>query len=584
MVIMNNLAAMNGNRMYNINNKKKASSAEKLSSGYKINRAADDAAGLSISEKMRRQIRGLSKGVKNAQDGISLCQVADGALAEVQDMLHRITELSVQAGNDTNTEQERQAIQEEVNQILKEIDSIGDNTTFNKQPVFRGSDTVIQNTDGTSASYGKLEFSDFKLSDVSLGETPLMSGENADMMHLQAVVDKNDSPLDGKTFNLIYGNGSTSNSSIRITDSSGTRVVNLEQMSVSAVQNDANGELSRTFTYGSGTVPTVKITQTVKIDSSQSQTEQNYIISYKFETSSDVSNLEFLFHADTAYNNNDRCEGYFINGSRVDESCVYGSSALTNSNVSISNVPESLSIIDIDNALPFSEKISFDPQEKPDSMSIGNYSRIDEWGYYNSLDTNLGVSTDREDLGFSLYYNLKDEIENVNNPGKASIEFKYGIVSTDQDNNLNNITINKDNSAAMEHSEDSSWWIQSGCNAGDGMHLVIGEMNAEYLGIERLDVTTSTYANHALDAVQKALEKVSGNRSNIGAQQNRLEHSIANGENIIENTTAAESRIRDADMAKEMLAFSSFNILQQASQSMLAQANQSTQGILSLLQ
>ena len=122
MVLSHNISAMNANRQYGIVTTNKAKSTEKLSSGYKINRAADDAAGLSISEKMRKQIRGLSRGVENTQDGVSLCQVADGALAEVQDMLHRITELSVKAANGTNSESDRQAIQKEINQILSEVD------------------------------------------------------------------------------------------------------------------------------------------------------------------------------------------------------------------------------------------------------------------------------------------------------------------------------------------------------------------------------------------------------------------------------------------------------------------------------
>lgn len=140
-IVAHNLSAMNAQRQFGINTRSKIKSTEKLSSGYKINRAADDAAGLSISEKMRRQIRGLTQGVENTQDGVSLCQVADGALAEVNDMLHRITELSVKSANGTNSEQDRQYIQEEISQILQEIDRIGDTTTFNEMHIFKGQNT-----------------------------------------------------------------------------------------------------------------------------------------------------------------------------------------------------------------------------------------------------------------------------------------------------------------------------------------------------------------------------------------------------------------------------------------------------------
>lgn len=137
-VVAHNLLAMNANRQFNITNKNKAKTTEKLSSGYRINRAADDAAGLSISEKMRRQIRGLSQGVRNTEDGVSLCQVADGALAEVTEMLHRITELSIQSANGTYTDDDRQAIQQEISQIQQEIERIGETTEFNERKIFGG--------------------------------------------------------------------------------------------------------------------------------------------------------------------------------------------------------------------------------------------------------------------------------------------------------------------------------------------------------------------------------------------------------------------------------------------------------------
>ena len=586
MVIMHNLVAMNGNRMYGINNKKKASVTEKLSSGYKINRAADDAAGLSISEKMRKQIRGLTQGVENTEDGVSLCQVADGALAEVNEMLHRITELSVKAANGTNTEEDRKAIQEEINQIVREIDKIGDTTTFNDQPVFRGTDFVLKEIDGTTASFGSLKFDDFKLTDVSLGKTPLKANESADTMHFQAIVDNSTSVLDGKVFSLIYGDGSTSDSSLRITDSANNQIIiNMEQLTSTNFSTNGTDEWSRDFSYSSGNGLDLTITQKVKLDESSAD-EKKYVISYDFTKSADVKNVEFMFHVDSAYNNNDTCEGYFINGNRVENYCVYNQNAagsnLTNgANTSAyihnGNIPDSLSIIDVDNALAFSEKISFGTRE-PDSLSIGHYSEIREWTYYNSLDNKLGENTSRKDLGFSLYYDLGDLSQD------SSITFNYGIVNTKKDTNLNNVPLKGDIRTVTEHLEKNSVWIQSGAEAGSGMYVTIGEMNASVLGIKDIDVSTESGANHVLDVIDGAIYKVSSNRARIGAQQNRLEHAIANEENIIENTTAAESQIRDTDMAKEMVKFSNLNILEQVGHSIMAQANQSNQGVLNLLQ
>ena len=166
--IQNNLLAMNANRMLNITNGKKTKSTEKLSSGYRVNRAADDAAGLAISEKMRRQIKGLTQGTRNTQDGISMCQIADGALNEVSDMMHRLTELSVQSANGTNDEQDRQAIQQEVNALLDEIDRVSDTTTFNEIEIFKPDITIIGNVMSREDAMRELSNGGFKTVDSDI--------------------------------------------------------------------------------------------------------------------------------------------------------------------------------------------------------------------------------------------------------------------------------------------------------------------------------------------------------------------------------------------------------------------------------
>lgn len=582
-IVAHNLPAINTQRQFGINLKNKVKSTEKLSSGYKINRSADDASGLAISEKMRRQIRGLTQGVENTQEGISLCQVADGALAEVDDMLHRITELSVQSANGTNTEIDRQYIQEEIQQLLVEIDRIGDTTTFNEQPLFKGVDKVIKNPDGTNASLGNIPFSDFKLADVSLGKTPIAAGDGGDTLRLQAIVDNEDSIFNGRTFNLIFGNGSTSNSSFRITDSASNKVtVKLEELTATNFTTNGTDEWIREFSYTSDAGQTVKIKQSVGVKDTSAD-EKDYVISYEFEKSGDIENLEFMFHVDTAYNNDDLCERYFVDGNKVDKFCVYSQNGsdltvgATSSYVYNGTIPNSLSIIDTDNALAFSEKISFGSGVKPDSLSIGIYSSIDDWSYYENLDAQLGRDAERRDLGFSLYYDLDDLSQDSN------ISFNYGIVSAEIDSNLANTVIKKEKDVATDHLDEWSVWIHSGVEAGDGIFVTIGEMNTEVLGLKGLDVSTVEGAEEAMTAVKGALQKISKNRSTIGAQQNRLEHTVANEENVVENTTAAEAQIRDTDMAKEMVKYSNLNILEQAGHAMMAQANQSNQGILSLL-
>lgn len=592
-IAAHNLAAVNAQRQYKIISNRKAKMSEKLSSGYRINRAADDAAGLSISESMRRQIRGLTQGVRNTQDGISLCQVADGALAEVNDMLHRITELSVQAANGTNSEQQRQYIQNEINELITEIDRISDETKFNDRKIFKGTDDVVRNADGSPMIEGDIDFSDFRLPDLTLGQHPFGTNDSANRLALQAIVDNPDLAANGKIYNLIYGSGSTSSSSIRVRYQNGGQEV-CEEVLLSSLQSqnynvsDASGTpvWSREFNYKNDNAGIdIVIRQQITIDGSGAD-EKKYGISYSLinNGSTDVK-TDFMFHVDTAYNNNDRCEGYFVNGQRVDNYCIYSkpdsvfTDGINSSYIYDTGVPDSFSIVDTDKALAFSEKITLTGANKPDSVSIGHYAQIDDWIYYDNLSSNLGTNAYRADLGFSLMWNFELGANQSQNVG-----FDYGIAAVEQDSNLAGVPVNKSTESVINHEDKLSLWIQSGCEKDSGMWLEVDEMDSQILGIRGLDVTTVWGAKSALNSVKDALESVVTNRSKIGAQQNRLEHTIINEDNIIENTTAAESRIRDTDMATEMIKFANYNILEQVGQAMMSQANQKNQGVLSLLQ
>lgn len=594
-LVAHNILAMNAQRQLGINTRSKGKSTERLSSGYKINRAADDAAGLAISEKMRRQIRGLSKGIENAQNGTSMCQVADGALVEVSDMLHRLTELSVKSANGTNSYDDRQYIQSEINALVEEINRIGNTTTFNDIYIFRGQQMPVLNPDGSPAYEKDLTISDFTLTDVNLGYVPFTAGSGGDSLSLRAIVNNSSSAFNGNNYNLIYGNGSTSHSSIRISyqdpaNSSNTvmKEVALRDMTISDYNYDSTAKTwSRKFSYQNEDGVDVSITQRVGIDET-SNNEKKYLLNYEITNQSaslDVT-TQFMFHVDTAYNNNDRCEGYFTNGSRVDDMTIYSApgSPFTNGSTSPhvqTGIPDSFSIVDVDNALPFSEKVSFDGGTKPDSLSVGIYSAIDKWNYYTDAqsDTNvlLGNGAAGQDLGFSLLWQ-----DSLNASGQVNYSFSYGIAATENDANLSGVTVNKDQSAGLRD-VGYSCWIQSGCDAYDGLYINIDRMNANMLGIGKLDITTAQRAANALDSIKDALKRVNSNRSMIGAQQNRLEHLIKNESNIVENTTAAESAIRDTDMAKESVRFANKSILEQIGQAMLAQANQSNQGVLNLL-
>ena len=588
MVVAHNLIAMNTQRQFNIVNKKKAKSTEKLSSGYRINRSADDAAGLSISERMRKQINGLDKGINNTQDGVSMCQVGDGALAEVSAMLQRVTQLSVQAANGTLEPSERQDIQREISQILNEIDRIGSTTDFNTIKLFDGNDTVITNADGSPFIEGNIPFGDFSLADVSLGVTPFDGNDN-NTPRLNAIVNNPNSAAHMKNYNLIFGNGSTSYASIRATNSQGESVISLSSFHSAGINQLSDTSWENTLTYSDANGFDIQLIQKISTRDT-SATQKDYTIEYEFQNmSSDNVTLDVMFHADTAYNNNDRCEGYFIGQNRIDQTTVYAKDTSTtvpmaqnnsNANVIYNNMPGNFSIVDVDSALPFSEKITLNGAEMPDVVSVGIYSSINEWDYYSQsgLAANLGQDTHSRDLGFSLIW--EDKALAAGGSFKAS--FDYGIVATNSDTNLP--PVNMSSNPVVTHEEVKKIWIQSSSKSDDGMYIHFGEMNSRALGIDSIDVTTQLGAKRGLEMVDKGLQYVSDIRARIGAQQNRLQHTIDNNGNAMENLTAAESAIRDTDMADEMVKYSMQSLLSQTGQSMLAQANQSNQGVLSLLQ
>ena len=404
MVVQHNLTAMNSNRMLGVTTGKQAKSTEKLSSGYKINRAADDAAGLSISEKMRKQIRGLTQASSNAQDGISAVQTAEGALNEVQDMLQRMNELAVKAANGTNSEDDRNYIQDEVNQLIKEIDRVSTTTKFNETYLLKGdetakvdgvADTTIAGTLGTNGTKAALEI-DFSALEAKEGKSDITVG------------------VGGKSYSVTVEKG-----------------------------DDATA------------------------------------IGDKLEAAM--------------------------------------------------------------NANPIIDKIG------------GKFTATNTDGKITLVATNNGVTE------------LKTgDAVTVKSSGILTLKLHVGADST------------ADNQISVD----------------------IKQMSADVLGLKTGKSTTTAAKNDtllvngkddenarkAIDTIASALQEVSKQRSALGAAQNRLEHTISNLDNVVENTTSAESSIRDTDMATEMVKYSNNNILAQAGQAMLAQANQSNQGVLSLLQ
>ena len=394
MVVQHNLTAMNSNRQLGVTTTSQQKASEKLSSGYKINRAADDAAGLSISEKMRSQIRGLNRASDNAQDGISLIQSAEGALNEAHSILQRMNELAVQGANDTNQSLDRTAINKELSALTTELDRISQTTQFNKQNLLDGTFT----------------------------NKKLQVGANKD-----------------QNIGISIGN------------------MNAAALGLTSIGYDA---------LQKGTAP----------DKVKYGTYSAY--SYQSNQSLDANKTAAINH--------------------------------------------------------FKSKIA---------------SAITESAFAARYDETTG----------STYYQYADNSERY----ATAAACKSAAIKASQD----------EMSAAIGGSSFKDYVTVKETEAGTNLSKNVGTAKVD-------DYDT---ANASLKAIQEAINKVSNQRSELGALQNRLEHTVANLDTVSENTSAAESRIRDTDMASQMVEYSKNNILAQAGQSMLAQANQINQGVLSLL-
>ena len=478
MVVQHNLTAMNSNRMLGLTQSSQAKSTEKLSSGYKINRAADDAAGLSISEKMRKQIRGLTQASANAEDGISTVQTAEGALNEVQDMLQRMNELAVKASNGTNSENDRTYIQNEIDQLTTEIDRVAETTKFNETYLLKGDKDAVK---GYSYSYG---------TDTKAGAT-FAAGKNS----------------------TVTG----SNTGAKITVSAAVPADD----KAAALQNDLLKALQK-----SGAKVTIAAGAAGTSAANVAITVEGYDVASDGKVSKDGVDTGIKLTASAGNNNSTGTVA-------LSDTLTLDSKAVT--------------------AAAKGAHAAFYDKD-------GN--KISE----NALSNYFTSSTDGNDINTTKLKDktLYDAFGNTVTPVAANIQS-----AQDQVGSLK-----------------LSLHVGADATSNNKIELNLDAMSAKGLGVNglRVDGATSTNADNAIETIKEAIQKVSTQRSALGAVQNRLEHTINNLDNVVENTTSAESAIRDTDMATEMVKYSNNNILSQAGQAMLAQANQSNQGVLSLLQ
>ena len=632
MVVQHNMQAANANRMLNVTTGQQAKSTEKLSSGYRINRAADDAAGLTISEKMRKQIKGLDRASTNAEDGVSAVQTAEGALTEVHSMLQRMNELATQASNGTNSESDRSAIQDEIDQLTTEIDRVAETTKFNETYLLKGDEngTKTETLNAHDAGLkGKLtdngDTATFEI-ELKKGNTVSIGGKDYTIAD-KTNEDKNELSADDAEGKIKVALKEAND--IGATASEATVASSVQKQVVKAMTDpDAKFTAKSDMVAFDATNKTFK-TVSAGDDISAYVHDNNFKLYKGGSTTANLATGDkaktglLVVHEDAASSGVDKV----INKDAVVTvdggiKTVTGGVATADTNYKIYEEINLVADTTTDAAHEAYAKLaddattktSFDIKFEELGTDTASAKKIAEG--QNALKTelsNIKYTFDGRNGAFSHNFGADSKLDIDHNgvvsydgtkiatitasaqagqtqvAGTAAIALDGDFVNaksvTKDGSDKYTFTITKGTTASAK---DLSFNLHVGADADmtNKINVNIEAMNTENLGLKGLNVKDDSgiAATYAIDAIADAISKVSEQRSSLGAVQNRLEHTISNVDNVVENTTSAESRIRDTDMASEMVNYSKNNILAQAGQSMLAQANQSNQGVLSLLQ
>ena len=556
MRIQHNIPAMNSYRNYSNNVSQVSKNLEKLSTGYKINRAGDDAAGLAISEKMRIQITGLEKAQDNAKAGINLVQTAEGALTEVHDMLNRMFDLAEQSANGTFDDSvDRKQLQKEINNLREEIDRIADSTNYNGIKLLDGS------MESKSVAAGTSKVSVTPVMDGQIGREAQAGVFEVDLsnMLVEAGVDglSPEFTIFGETVTLdpIASNGSAAG------DKLATQIANAwnkqqgaTEFNGTTISAEANGS-KVTFTMANA--PTEKWTTKAEasfggIDTSNHTQAQEVKVTTVKEPVDSAHSRQYA-------------QGTF----ELTANMVADGRTLTIGNETyVFAVGKSSSYKDVANVIDLTdiEKVTKDKLGIV-GMRLSNAAK-DNSMFKVGADTQTGTISLTEKEGAIDYnkYNLEGtDNDTADTDGKWGNLVKKG--SYDTRNSTQGLTLQIGDTAEKFNQ----------------MMVSVKDTHCEALGLSKIDISLQGNAQDAMDAIKSATNYISDVRGGLGALQNRLDHTINNLSVAQENIQDAESNIRDVDVAKEMMAYTKNNILVQSAQAMLAQANQLPQGVLQLL-
>ncbi len=578
MVVQHNMNALNAYNKLNTNVAGLKKSSEKLSSGYRINRAGDDAAGLAISEKMRSQIRGLTQAKRNSQDGISMIQTFEGATQESHSILQRMKELASESANGTyQNDVDRDAIQLEFNQLNDELDQIAD-TDFNGVVMLNGGEMA----DGTRAANDKFDYVNATRQAQQVGtaggyvkaiDSSAYAGTNSETVTFTASVDKDGKVTweksDGAKGTVGYVTADTANKA------QGGFTYDGAVVTVDTSKIVAGDTITINFEKKNDAVGTQPGTTGYNVDIGKTGGD-------KTDGSAGVTSATIALTAGTKVTSQEIADAFnALNGITIGETFAKDATVGTNMTVNGVTVPADATLAEIGKV--GDGKLVVDKNKK--------ISYVDRAGTAYELATitgakmangatNAGTVTTTVNVGQATYTPANDKAITL-------VEPKSKVSQS-----------NSNNTATAPLTYTDHMVLQTGARTKDSVDFTfnysttgMGDLKANLdvssreggLNTKNLSLATAADANTAIDKIDNAINKVSMVRATFGATQNRLEHKIENLTTTNENLTEAESGIRDTDMASEMLSYTKYNVLQQAAQSMLAQANQQPQSILQLL-
>jgi flagellin len=589
MRIQHNIAALNSYRNLTNNNSAVSKNLEKLSSGYRINRAGDDAAGLAISEKMRAQITGLKTAQKNANDGISLVQTAEGALTEVHSMLNRMVELANQSANGTYADKiDRENLQMEITSLKDEINRIADSTNFNGINLLDGS---LGGTDAVKAKTEITGMADVKVDAVKDGDKPATAQKGEYLLDLSQVTIQNDTNTDITKDKI----------SITVGDKEIKLGANTDTLGKDGAGKATGADLAAAIVaeYTKNTTDGIAIGG-VKFKAELVGTDKVKFTMMEDPAADADTKVDFTTSITDGGATVNQGEGIAVHV--LKEAVQGGNRLLAQGEFTLKDLEDGSAVKIGDETYVFAVGKDSKFKDGVDGAKLVDLTA------YEADDANLATNAARK-LSDVAQSNEQYIVASTNKDGVIRLTEKEAA-----DIDYTKVDLKGNANADATTSKDATWKtlgdnpvsvVQQGkvtqtaaTAATGGLMLQIGDTSDDFnqlrvsvkdmhtgaMGIDDVDISTQAGAQSAVKKIKDAINYVSSTRGNLGAIQNRLEHTINNLGATTENITAAESRIRDVDMAEEMMAYTKNNILVQASQAMLAQANQVPQGVLQLLQ